>query len=314
MTGRFAGLDVGGTYLKTVVLEDGRVVESSRHHEVPHNDVLGFVESAAADLVGRHGVEAVGVGVAGLVSWPGGEFVWGPHVAGRDVPYKAELERRLGLPVVVDNDANLAALTEAVAGAGRGHDPVLMLTFGTGIGGGLVVGGNIYRGRSFAGEFGHMTMVPDGPACACGGRGCWETVVSGAVLDAAARSMVRDDPTGPVARAAHGSPPGGVHLLEAAVGGDEGARQVFDTAGRWLGRGLVNLMVALDPEVIVVGGAMADAGDLVLEPARAQIAETLPGIGHRRVPPVVTADHGPLAGAVGAAIVAGRTMGVDHDR
>lgn len=308
MSGRLAGLDVGGTFLKTVVLEDGQVVASARHLQVPSTDVLGFVVSEAADLVSRHGVEAVGVGVAGLVSWPDGEFVWGPHVAGQAVPYRAELERRLRIPVVVDNDANLAALTEATLGAGRGYDPVLMLTFGTGIGGGLVIGGEIYHGRSFAGEFGHMTMVPDGPACACGARGCWETLVSGAVLGAAARVMVRDDPAGAVARVAAGSVPSGAHLMEAAKAGDAKAQDVFTTAGRWLGRGLVNLMVALDPAVIVVGGAMADAGDIVLEAARAQVREMLPGIDHRQVAPVVTASHGALAGAVGAALAAGRSM------
>lgn len=312
MTVRLAGIDVGGTFLKSVVMESGGIVASDRRR-VPDGDVLDFVATVGRELRDEAGVAAVGVGVAGLVTWPAGEFVWGPHVKGERMPIRDELARRLALPVVVDNDANMAALAEARTGAGRDRDPLLMLTFGTGIGGGMVIDGEVFRGRSFAGEFGHMTMVQDGPPCSCGGRGCWETLASGAALDDAARRIARADPAGRVARIAAGETPTGVHLTEAARAGDAAASGALETAGRWLGLGVVNLVVALDPTVVVVGGAMADAGEVLLGPARSQVAGALPGARYRPQVPIVAAAHGVLAGAVGAAIAAGRSMGAEHD-
>jgi glucokinase len=243
-----------------------------------------------------------------LVRWPAGEFVWGPHVSGLGVRYRDLLAISLGVPVMVDNDANLAAFAEAMAGAGQGYVHVLALTFGTGIGGGMVFDGEIYRGRGFAGEMGHMTMQPDGLLCACGRRGCWETLVSGGRLDQLALDLVSQTPDGPVARLAAGTTPAAGHLSAAAEAGDPAARSILAEAGDWLGRGVANLMAVLDPEVVVVGGAVAQAKGWLLDPARMAIASHLTGFAYRDPAPLVEARFGRLSGAVGAALLAGRLI------
>lgn len=297
------GLDVGGTYLKAVAV--GNEVFDQGRRMVPETGVLDFVTEVGSELIATHGATALGVGVAGLVRWPSGEFVWGPHVSGRAVAYRSELEARLGVPVVVDNDANLAALAEARRGAGVGKTVVLMLTFGTGIGAGLVVDGDIYHGVSFAGEVGHMTMLPGGALCACGRRGCWETLVSGSRLDQIAAELVSRAPEGEVARLAVGRVATGVELTAAADAGDAAAQAAVAEVGVWLGRGVANLVAVLDPEVIVIGGAAAQAGHWLLDPARESIASHLAGSHYRAAVLVVPARFGPLAGAVGAALAAG---------
>lgn len=297
------GIDVGGTLLKAVVMSNGCLI-AEHSDAVPESNVLDFVAAVGSQLVGDHQADALGVGVAGLVRWPEGEFVWGPHVAGHGVAYRVELAARLGVPVVVDNDANLAAYAEATAGVAIGFEHVLMLTFGTGIGAGMVFGGEIYRGRSFAGEMGHMTMQPDGLLCACGRRGCWETLVSGARLDRIATDLVGQAPDGTVARLAGGSVATGAHLSVAAEAGDPAARAILAEAGEWLGRGVANLIAVLDPDVVVVGGAVAQAGRWLLDPARTAIASHLTGSAHREPAPLLEAHFGRLAGSVGAALLA----------
>lgn len=307
MIRRAAGIDVGGTALKTVVLENGGVIRR-RTVAVGDAEVLPLVESVTRGLIDELDVDCLGLGLAGLVTWPDGVFRWGPHLDGTEIPFRSLLEAGLGLPVVVDNDANLAALAEATAGAGRSHDPVLMATFGTGIGGGLVVGGEIYRGRSFAGELGHVVVMPDGDRCACGGRGCWETLVSGSVLDREARRMATSDPAGAVARLAGEDDPAGAHLAAAAEAGDPEARAVLATVGGWIGHGVAGLVSILDPGIVVLGGAMMEAGEIVLESARWRFAQALSGRDHRGSVELVVAEHGGMAGAVGAALAASRTM------
>jgi glucokinase len=288
------GVDVGGTKIGGVRLGDEGLAESN---EVPKpNEEVVEAVAALIDSLRAPDTTAVGLGMAGLVRWPEGVFVWGPHVPGVDLPLKADLTARLELPVVVDNDANLAALAEVRMGAAQGFRHVVMLTLGTGIGCGLIFGGAIYRGHSFAGEAGHMTMLPDGPLCACGRRGCWETLVSGSSLDDAARRL------GLASTA--GRPPGGAELVAAALAGDSAALAVVTEAGHWLGRGISNIVALLDPEVVVIGGAVSAAGDLLLDPARTSIASALEGAEHRPPVEVVPAGLGPRAGAIGAALLA----------
>lgn len=307
------GLDVGGTFLKAVV-HDGAEVVLEHTERLPHHDDLDHVATTADRIAGAEGVHAVGVGLAGLVRWPAGTFEWGPHMIESSRPVRTEFESRLGLPVFVDNDANLAAYAEAIGGAAVGFRSVLMLMFGTGIGSGLVLDGSIYRGRSYAGEVGHMTIQPDGDRCACGRRGCWETLVSGEVLDRRARELVTHAPDGLVARMALDSPADAALLTHAASQGDDAAQAVLEEAGGWLGRGVANLILVLDPDVVVVGGAVAQAGRWLLDPARLAIASSMSGSAHRPPTPVVEARYGRFAGAVGAALLArdlaGGTIGV----
>ena len=307
------GLDVGGTAMKVAVL-DGETTIYEETVPVPHSDALGFVRLNMVRLSHDFGASSVGVGLAGLVSHPDGTFVWGPHLEGLAVPYRSVLSDAAGFDVLVDNDANLAAYAEWAIGAGEQSDPLLMVALGTGIGVGLVSGGHIYRGASFAGEAGHMNMREGGGQCSCGRSGCWETLVSGDRMDRTAVALASSDPDGAVARLAGGSPASGVHLAEAAVAGDAVAVGAFEEMGRWLGKGLVNLVLVLDPARIVVGGAAVGAGETLLGPARAVLGESLPGSSFRPTVPVVAASLGAFAGAVGAALVGRQVQNGAHDR
>jgi glucokinase len=253
-------------------------------------------------------VAAVGVGVAGMVAWPSGVFVWGPHVAGSNVPLRTDLEAALGLPVVVDNDANAAAWAELKLGSGRGYSDVLLVTLGTGIGGALIVDGRIHRGTSFAGEIGHMTYEPGGMQCDCGKRGCWETVASGPALVRLARNSISQNRDGGLAHRFTLDSVRGEDITGAADAGDETARSLVAQVGADLGRGLCNLIAILDPEVVIVGGGLGSIGESLLGPARRVAADALHGGSHRMLPPILVAGLGPAAGAVGAALLADDLM------
>ncbi|HKZ28859.1 MAG TPA: ROK family protein [Acidimicrobiia bacterium] len=299
------GIDLGGTKMVAGLVDESGTVLKKVTVGRPV-DQAGMVEGPlelAAQLM-QADIAAIGLGAAGLVSWPDGRLVWGPNVVGRDVPFKDLLTTRFGLPTVVDNDANLAALAESRVGVARGYRHVLLVTLGTGIGGGNVIDGRIYRGRSFAGEVGHMVIDVGGPRCTCGQRGCWETFASGRRLDQIARDVAAADPAGLTARLAVGGPAAGSHLTEAATQGDPQAAQAVAEMGVWLGIGLASLVALLDPEVIVVGGGAARAGDILLQPARDSIQAALEGSEFRRPTPLLAAGLGQDAGIIGAGLAA----------
>lgn len=298
------GVDVGGSKMLVVRVENNEVVARARH-AVP--DDPAELSSGAIEAVGQlmsDGVEAVGVGVAGLVQWPDGVFVWGPHVAGTGVPLRANIEAALGLPVVVDNDANTGAWGELHLGAGRGYRDMLFVTLGTGIGGAIVLDGTIHRGLSFAGEWGHTVFESDGARCGCGKRGCWETVASGPALVRLASTMVAQNPDGSLAHRLRGRELTGEAITAAADAGDEAARGLVAQVGADLGRGLCNLIAIFDPDIVIVGGGLGSVGESLLGPARRVAADALHGGAHRMVPPILVAGLGEAAGAVGAAMLA----------
>lgn len=302
---RAVGLDLGGTALKYVVTDARHDIVDRGHIPVVGDDAFDLVVRTAQDLAAAHSSRAVGVGLAGLVSHPSGEFVWGPHLTDRAVPYRSLVGEALGFEVAVDNDANLAAYAEWLIGAGEQVDPMVMVTLGSGIGVGVIVGGRVYRGASFAGEAGHIGMVPDGDACSCGRRGCWETLVSGATLDRRATEIATAEPLGAVASLAAGSPPTGVHLAAAAAAGDSEAVKALAAAGRWLGTGVANLILMLDPRMVVVGGAAAAAGPILFSSAREVVAAVMSGSAFRPEVPIEPARFGAWSGAVGAALAGG---------
>ncbi|GMQ84504.1 MAG: ROK family glucokinase [Acidimicrobiia bacterium] len=296
------GIDIGGTNTRGVRFEGGAVGERSSGSVGDG----GFV-AAAADTARRlwtDDVEAVGVGLAGLVRWPEGSFAWGPHLGGEDIPVRKTLEGELGVPVVVDNDANVAAFGELRVGAAVGHDDFLMLTLGTGVGGGIVTGGAVYRGQSFAGEFGHMVYDTGGMLCDCGKRGCWETVASGPALVRLAREVIMLNPEGAFATRIGTGAFSGENVTAVADAGDEVARGLVAQVGSEFGRGLGSLIAIFDPELIVVGGGLGSVGEALLGPARRVAAEGLHGGNHRLLPPILVAGLGPDAGAIGAAVMA----------
>ncbi|MCB1246844.1 MAG: ROK family protein, partial [Acidimicrobiia bacterium] len=263
-------------------------------------DALG----RAVDKVMDGSVEAIGVGVAGLVRRNDGVFVWGPHVSGTNVPVRRELQTRYDVPVVVDNDANTAAIAEFRMGAGGGYQNGLLVTLGTGIGGAIVVGGDVFRGGGFAGEWGHVRVVDGGVLCDCGKRGCWETRASGPALTRLAREVVAANPDGSLARALGDTSVSGESVIALADAGEETARALVTEVGRAFGQGIADLIAVFDPEVVVVGGGLGSVGESIVGPARRVVADSIHG-GSLRVPPTIqVAALGEEAGAVGAALLA----------
>lgn len=284
------GVDVGGTNIKAVLLSDGGEILARRRSPTP-TDATAMIDAVEAIARSLAPGRPLGVGLAGLVDHRRGSLVWAPHLPGEQVDVAATLAARLNVAVTVDNDANLAALAEHRHGAGQGTDALVMVTLGTGIGMGIVLDGEIYRGLAHAGEVGHITVAPEGRLCSCGRRGCWETTVSGQALDMEAVAIL-----GPEATAAD--------LVVAAADGNIAARRAVALAGSWLARGIETIVLALDPEVVVVGGAAAGAGALLLDPVRDLLSRT-EGAGHRALARVVAGSLGAEAGAIGAAIAAG---------
>jgi glucokinase len=308
------GVDIGGTKVAAgVVDEDGAIVDTERR-PTPEFDVAK-TEDVIADVVGelaaRHDVSAVGIGAAGWIASDRATVLFSPHLAWRDEPLRAALTHRIGVPVLVENDANAAAWAEYRFGAARNESVVVCVTMGTGIGGGLVIDGRVFRGAyGVACEYGHMTMVPEGRRCACGNRGCWEMYASGTALASDARELAAVAPvaahrmlemaggdldalTGPV-------------VTSAAREGDPAAIDICTEMGHWLGHGLANLAAVLDPSVFVIGGGVSAAGDLLLGPARQTFTRTLTGRNFRPAARIALAELGPEAGLVGAADLARR--------
>lgn len=305
-----AGIDVGGTKIlagvvdeKGTVLEELRVSSPAGEVHAITNAITGLV----ADLAQRHTLEAVGVGAAGYVNRLRSTVMFAPNLAWRDVDLRHPIEAATGLPVEIENDANAAAWGEFAFGAAGEVDSVLLVTVGTGVGGGIVLDGALQRGSfGVAAEIGHLRVVPDGVLCGCGNRGCLESYASGSALvryarEAAAAGRARDL----LARA------GGVveqidgpMVTAAAQAGDVAARAAFAELGHWLGEGIASLVAVLDPAMIVLGGGVSEAGDLLLDPVREAFAAQLTGRGHRPMADLRLATLGNRAGLIGAADLA----------
>jgi glucokinase len=306
------GIDIGGTKVLGGVVDSTGQVLARERRETPGRSVRA-VEDSIVELVrvfaDRYDVAAVGIGAAGFVDASRSTVLFSPHLAWRDEPLRDAVMQRVGLPVIVDNDANAAALAESRFGAGTGHRFVLCLTLGTGIGGALVLDHRVYRGANgMAGEFGHMQIVPDGHRCPCGNRGCWEQYASGNALVRDARELVlTDSPFADALREAGGADGSGLTgplITDAARAGDPLAVELLADMGRWLGLGLANMAAAFDPGCILVGGGVSAAGDLLLGPTRQAFSRQLVGRGHRVPPQIQGAALGPDAGFVGAADMA----------
>ena len=296
------GIDYGGTKLLAVRTEDDAIV-ARELFATPDEDMLDAAVAAIRELWSED-VSAVGAGTAGLVRYPEGVFVWGPHVPGSNVPVRQTLENEFGVPALVDNDANAAAWAEFRLGAARGRANVLLVTLGTGIGGAVIADGVVYRGSSFAGEWGHMHFETNGLQCDCGKRGCWETVASGPALARLGREFISLNPGGQLARLLQQENFTAETITSAADAGDETARGLVSQVGAALGQGLCSLIAVFDPELIVVGGGLGSVGESLLGPARRVAADALHGGSHRPLPPIVVAELGPEAGATGAALLA----------
>ncbi|WP_067966622.1 ROK family glucokinase [Nocardiopsis trehalosi] len=308
------GIDIGGTKVAAgVVTPAGRVLarrrtetpDRSKSPTVVEDTIVGLVTALRAE----YPVTAVGVAAAGFVDEHRASVLFAPHLAWRREPLRDALKARLGLPVVVENDANASAWAEVCVGAGRGSANVVVVNLGTGIGGAIVLDGRLHRGRyGIAGEFGHMTIVPGGHRCECGNRGCWEQYASGNAVTRDARELAAAD--SPVARTllqAVGGDPAlitGPLVSGLAAGGDRACVELLEDAGTWLGVGLANLAAAFDPELFIIGGGVSECGDLLLGPARTAFRRNLTGRGYRPEARIAAARLGNEAGMIGAADLA----------
>jgi glucokinase len=295
------GLDLGGSTVRAVVTGPGGVVlhrAAVRHTARGYPAVLTLLEQVVAQCqraVAPRPVRAAGVAVAGWLSADREQLIAAANLGVTGAPLRRDLERRLGLPVAVDNDGNAAALAEARAGAGQHSRMLVMLTLGTGVGGGLVAAGTLLAGAAgLAGELGHMPSVTGGPPCACGGRGCLEVYASGPAVARQARLGGSGRPGGPAVTAED--------VVAAARAGDPAAIQALAGAGEAVGRAVARLVPVLNPDLVLLGGGLtAGATGLILIPARRALADATPLSTVVAAPPIQLATCGADAGALGAA-------------
>ena len=309
---RVIGVDVGGTKLLAGVVDARFGVHHRAQRSVGGLDQSALLDTAVdavqeARAAAGAEVAAVGFGIPSLIDQRTGTAVLAVNLALADIPFHAVMAERLGLPVFVDNDGNATALAEHQAGAARGAREAVVLTIGTGIGGGLILRGELYRGAiGSAGELGHLVIDMNGPPCQgnCPNRGCVEVLASGTALAREAARLALERPGSGLGRAlAGGRHPTGPLVTELAHDGDAAATEALALIGQRLGVAIASLVNIFNPEVVVVGGGVIAAGELLLGPARAVVAErALPP--SRDVVRIVAARFGVEAGMVGAAVLA----------
>lgn len=307
------GVDIGGTKIAgALVASDGRI---THREQVATPEDEAAILDATAELVttlrsaADDDVAGIGTACAGFVDGAAGRIWFAPNLPWRDLDMADELTRRVGADVVVENDANAAAWGEYRHGAGRDCTDMLLATVGTGVGGGAIVDDRLLRGaHGIGGEIGHLTVDPNGPRCGCGNDGCLEVFASGTALERIARELVASDAAkGAGLRSRCGGDPEaltGQDVTELARAGDEGAVALFAELGTRLGEGLASVCAVVDPALVVIGGGVADAGPLLLDPVTEAFAAHLIGRGHRPSPRVVSAELGNDAGLVGVAALA----------
>jgi glucokinase len=304
------GVDLGGTKMLLGVLDgDSKTVWESRERSAGEGEedlVELLVRELGEARAARNGVETIGLGIPATIDHERGVAVSAVNLPIANLPIRDLIVERTGLPTFVDNDANVAALAEHLFGAARGAANAVMLTIGTGIGGGLILGGKIYRGATGAGaELGHVAIEMDGPLCqgSCPSRGCVETFASGTALGREGRAAAESAPDSAIGRLlAAGEEVDGKAVTTAAQAGDATAIGVFDLVGRRLGVALASFANIFEPEVIVIGGGVIAAGDLLLEPARAELRAR--ALRPMNATPIVAAELGEDAGMIGAASMA----------
>jgi glucokinase len=308
------GVDVGGTKVAGGVVDDRGVVLAQTRRETPADDPAGTrdtIVAVAAELAAAYPeAKAVGIGAAAWIDAAGATVLFAPNLAWRDEPVRDYVAKVVGLPTVLENDANVAAWAEFRYGAARqADDSMVMITVGTGIGGGIVLNGALWRGANgIAGELGHIQSVNDGHPCGCGRLGCLEQYASGNALVRFAQTGAQQEPdrAALLLGLAGGDPLAisGRMITEAAQGGDGVARDAFARIGYWLGVAMADLAQAFDPQVLVVGGGVIDAGELLMGPTERTYREQLAQRGRFPVAEIRAAETGNTAGVLGAADLA----------
>ncbi|WP_354639728.1 ROK family glucokinase [Kitasatospora camelliae] len=306
------GVDVGGTKIAAGVVDENGEILARTRVPTPADPqwAVDAIAQAVQELKEQYpDVAGVGVGAPGFVDRNRSTVIFAPNIAWENEPLQQRIEELTGLGTVVENDANCAAWAEFRFGAAAEYEDMVLITVGTGIGGGIVLDGRLHRGRfGVAGEIGHLNMVPDGLLCGCGGRGCWEQYGSGRSLRRYGREKAAADPIAGkrmlelndgVAETIRG-----IHITEAAEEGDPLALECYDELADWLGRGMADLAALFDPGVFVLGGGVSDSGALLLDPVARAFGTYLTGGAHRPRAEVVLASMGSAAGIAGAADLA----------
>lgn len=304
------GIDVGGTkVLGGVVSETGEILTTARR-DTPREGGRALTQTiadVALDLIREYPVDSIGVSAAGFISSDRQTILATPNIAGwNGVNLDLELTQIIGKRIVLENDANAAAWGEFKFGAGRGRTDLMLLTLGTGVGGGLILDGKLFRGAFGIGaELGHIRLVPEGHLCGCGIRGCLEQYASGSALMRHAREAISASPD--LARnllaRGDGTPEGlkGHHITSAAREEDPVALAAFNTMANYLGAGIASLCAVIDPSCIVLGGGVIEAGEIFLGPTREAALRLIPFTGKHPYPDIVPAELGNNAGLVGVA-------------
>ena len=311
------GLDIGGTKISGGVIDRNGTILAKGRRDTPALDPAAIIEAAASltrELSLEHQIDAVGVACAAFIDRAGSTVYFSPNLAWRDEPLKQRLEAALDLPVTIENDANSAAWGEFRFGAAVEVANMVLVTVGTGIGGGVVIDGVLMHGAfGVAAELGHMRVVPGGIRCGCGNRGCWEMYASGTALVREARELVvSGSPLAARLRELCGGDAAalqGPDVTRAAVEGDPAAVELLADLGVWVGEGLASVAAILDPELVVLGGGVCEAGSLLIDPALAAFRRQLTGRGHRPEARFALARLGNDAGMIGAADLAAEARG-----
>ncbi len=300
------GIDIGGTKIAGGLVDDeGRIVREAREATPGDSAQIPEVVAQVAQQVrGDAEIAGIGIGAAGFIGADRSTVLFAPNIRWRDEPLAQRVCELTDVPVVVENDASAAAWGEFRFGAGADSDDLLLVTVGTGVGGGIVHRGQLFRGGfGVGGEIGHLRVVPDGLLCGCGRRGCLEQYGSGSALVREARLRLDEPAAGPLREAVGDEPDRltGPLVTRLAQEGDPLCDALLADLGRWLGEGIASLAAVLDPSVVAIGGGVAEAGDHLMVPIREAFEAALPALGHRPVADLRVATLGNDAGLVGAA-------------
>ncbi|MCX4098739.1 ROK family glucokinase [Nocardia sp. alder85J] len=314
------GIDVGGTNIRASVVDGAGDVRDTVQAPTPHSEraLEDGLARAVRELRARHAIGAVGLAVAGFVDETRTAVRFAPHLPWEDTPVARRLSDRLGLPVILEHDANAAMWAEYRFGAAAGARNAVLVAIGTGIGAALLVGGELYRGSyGVAPELGHLQVVPNGRSCPCGKRGCWERYCSGtALVDTAIEALATDPLRSTILAREVTRDPGsltGRRVAGAAQDGDPVAIQVMLEFAGWLGLGLAAVSDLFDPDLIVVAGGVSSSAALYLDDARDHYAAAITGARHRPLARIRTTQLGEAAGMIGAAELARAALAPEPD-
>ncbi len=309
------GIDVGGTKVLGGAVDENGVIQKKVRRDTPKSggdELNKVIAEVIQELLAEFPSKYIGISAAGLVSSDRRTMIGAPNIANwNGVDIAGAIDKLIGVKVVVENDANAAAWAEARHGAGSGEKNVLILTVGTGLGGAVVINGELYRGADgTAAEFGHIRVVPDGILCGCGVKGCFEQYSSGSSLMRRAKEAIESNPDAARSLLAlgDGTVTGltGAHITKAALDGDVLAIKVLGETGDWLGMGIATLAMAFDPALVIIGGGVVEAGELLLGPARIAMERVMPFAGKHPSPRIVGAKLENDAGLIGVADLARR--------